>query len=120
MASVLIVEDDQVIREAYELVFARHGYAVDSADTGTRALELAIDGKPDLILLDMLLPELSGIEFLRAYQPNRASHTKIVALTNIEDRRQQAYELGADEYMIKASISPRQIVGHVQKVMGIV
>ncbi|CAN5692544.1 hypothetical protein BH23PAT2_BH23PAT2_02130 [soil metagenome] len=113
MQKILIVEDEQTLNEAYKMILEKNGYTVYSAFNGKEALEVTKEIEPDLILLDLLMPSMSGIEFLKAYKP-REEHpdVKIVVFSNMDtkDDIDTAHELGADKYMLKAWASPKELV----------
>src|SRR5581483_10905332 len=113
MAKVLVVEDDDVIRAAYQIVLKRQGHFVTTATNGAEALGLALQHTPHVILLDMLMPQMSGLQFLKSYKPHRPPETKVVALSNIEDYRQEAYNHGVDEFWVKASFTPGEVATKV-------
>jgi two-component system response regulator (stage 0 sporulation protein F) len=113
MAKVLIVEDDIDIRGAYVFALMRAGYQVVQASDGPQAITLFEKERPDVVLLDMLMPGMSGLDFLRQTNiTSRFPQTKILALSNIDTPRvvEQAKELGAAEYLIKVDMTPHQMV----------
>ncbi len=99
---VLIVEDDPALLLGLKDSFAAHGYAVDTAADGEAGLNLALDGAPDLIVLDIMLPKLNGYEICRAVR-ERGIETAIVMLTakGQEDDVILGLNLGADDYIRK-------------------
>ncbi len=112
-STVLIVEDENMLNEAYQVILAGAGYKVLSAYDGRQALEIAEKQDPDLILLDLRMPVLDGVGFLEAYQPRTREHPpKIVVFSNFDMQKEidQAYELGADKYMLKAWASPKELL----------
>ncbi len=98
---ILIVEDEAVLRETLEYNLTRQGYAVITASTGTRALELAREHHPHLILLDIMLPELDGLEVCRILR--QEMNTPIIMLTARDDEIDKVVglEVGADDYLTK-------------------
>lgn len=101
MAKVLVVEDDQSLREVLRYNLGREGYEVVMANDGAQALEVTQREKPDLILLDILLPELDGYEVCRILR--RQTGIPIIMLTakNQEMDKVMGLELGADDYITK-------------------
>lgn len=121
MHKILIVEDEQTLNEAYQIILEKNGYTVYSAFNGKEALEVTKDVEPDLILLDLLMPRMSGIDFLKAYKPQEEHpNVKIVIFSNLDtkDDIDTAHELGADKYMLKAWASPKELVKLVSDVIG--
>ena len=101
MATILVVEDEDTLREELTYQLEQEGYRVVAAADGARALELARSEEPDLILLDVMLPELSGTELTRIIR--RESNVPIVVLTarGSEIDKVVGLELGADDYVTK-------------------
>lgn len=119
--TVLVVEDEHMLNEAYKVILTSGGYEVLSANDGKVALELLKDHEVDAILLDLRMPVLDGIGFLEAYQPTtRENPPKIIVFSNFDMQKEidQAYDLGADKYMLKAWASPKellQLIGNLLK-----
>lgn len=116
MANVLVVEDNKTLNQAYKLILQRENHEVRVAFNGKEGLELAKIAEPDLILLDMLMPIMNGVEFLEKYKPAKHPKTKIIILSNLnEDTEvQHALQLGAQKYILKASTSPQELIAHVK------
>lgn len=117
---VLIVEDDRINRKLMETVLSPHGYALLFAENGQEAIEVASEEQPDLVLMDMKLPEISGAEAARALksQPDTAD-IPIVALTAyvVGHERRRAAEAGCDGYITKP-IDTRTLGNELQEFMG--
>jgi len=116
MASVLVVDDDAHIREVARFALARAGHAVELAGDGERALERMQRGGIDLVVLDVLMPELDGFALCRRLRAN--GHVPIVFLSSRgeEADRVLGLELGADDYLSKP-FSPRELVARVAAVL---
>jgi two-component system OmpR family response regulator len=110
---VLIMEDDEMLREIYTVKLEMEGFLVESAANGAEGLERASKQEPDLILLDMIMPRMTGLEFLEAYDlAGKHPTVKTVVLSNkssIQDIN-AAKSLGALDYLVKAQHTPDQIV----------
>ncbi len=115
-ATVLVVDDERKIREVVCSYLEREGYAVLQADTGQRALEAVQRGAPDLVVLDLMLPDLSGEEVARSIRS--VSRVPIIILTAKADPndRVAGLKLGADDYVVKP-FSPRELVARVEAVL---
>ena len=115
-ATVLVVDDERKIRDLVRSYLEREGYAVLQADTGQRALEAVSRAEPDLVVLDLMLPDLSGEEVARSLREN--SPVPIIMLTakSSEDDRVAGLRIGADDYLVKP-FSPRELVARVQAVL---
>ena len=113
MANILIVEDDKDLNFAYRLILEREEHTVDSAFNGEEALEKLQEFRADIILLDLLMPIKSGVEFLQSYDiVHEHPEVKILVFTNIDNAPEinEALRLGADKCIIKAWTSPQGLV----------
>lgn len=116
---VLIIEDDRFISEMYARSLKQAGYTVDEVITGPEGYAKAKDGGYSVVLLDIMIPDKTGVEVLedlRGQDGKGLPGTKIVIITNFEqdDATRQAMEKLADGYLIKAEITPRRMVEIVQ------
>lgn len=111
MASILIVEDDHTLNEAYCMILRKAGHTITTVFNGQEALDVVEKVKPAIILLDLLMPKLSGLQFLEAYQPKKHPKTTIIILSNIGDDNEvkKAMDLGAYKYIVKAHASPDEL-----------
>lgn len=112
MAKVLIVEDDKLLSQAYQLILEREGHQVRVADNGKAALKLTKEENPQVILLDLLMPEMGGLEFLQKYElTQKHPDTTVVILSNLGDDKeiQKGLDLGAYKYIVKAQATPIQL-----------
>ena len=101
MDHILIIEDEEAIARFVELELRHEGYAVEKAGDGRTGLELALSGRFDLVLLDLMLPELSGMEVIRRLR--RESQTPVIMLTARDTVMDKVYglDMGADDYITK-------------------
>jgi two-component system, OmpR family, response regulator AdeR len=115
-ACILVVEDELEISEVVEGYLRRDGFRTERATDGTRALELFRAAKPDLVLLDIMLPGVDGLEVLRRIRA--LASTPVIMLTaRAEDiDKLLGLELGADDYVVKP-FSPREVVARVKAVL---
>ncbi|MEI7890341.1 MAG: response regulator [bacterium] len=117
---ILIVEDDVFIRDIYNVKFNQEGFEVFLAEDGFKALEKLETVVPDIVLLDITMPGLDGIDVLKKVKENPALvNVPIIMLTNIseKERVQEAKELGIDEYMIKSQFTPSEVVQKVNSLL---
>lgn len=114
--TILMVDDQRNIRTLVELYLTQEGFRVVTAANGREALFLARQEKPDLIILDLMMPEMNGFEFLRAHLKER--NTPIIMLTaKIEENdRVLGLEMGADDYVTKP-FSPRELTARIRAVL---
>lgn len=113
---VLIVDDDEFLLEMYALKFKEVGFKVEIAETGREAVDKASEFAPDIILLDIVLPEMDGFEVLQEIRHNKkVPNSFIVMLTNLgqKDDTERSIRLGADDYIVKAHFTPSEVVEKV-------
>ncbi len=116
---ILVVEDEQAIREMLEMVFENEGFEVTSVDSAERALKSLSDRIPDLILLDWMLPGISGIELEKRLKKNDSYNAiPIILLTarGEEEDKIKGLETGADDYITKP-FSPRELIARIKAVV---
>ncbi len=116
LATVLVVDDERKIRELVRPYLERAGYAVLLADCGAVALAAAARAQPDLVVLDLMLPDLAGEEVARSLRA--VSDVPIIMLTAKagEEERVAGLQLGADDYLVKP-FSPRELAARVEAVL---
>jgi DNA-binding response OmpR family regulator len=122
MNKILIVEDDPMLSEIYQKKFSQEGnFEVLTAISGTEAEEKTRKEKPDLVLLDLVLPEKDGFEILKDLRDDPSlDDVKIVIFSNLsqEEEQQKAKTLGANGFIAKSDFTPQQIVSEVNKIIG--
>lgn len=116
---ILMIEDDIYIRELYEEVLRNAGYEVITAIDGEVGLEKATQGVYDLVLLDIMLPKMTGIEVLKKLREAGSSteSVPVYLLTNLgeETIAKETYKLGANGYLLKAKYLPKELIKEVDK-----
>ena len=120
MPKIMIVEDEEVLRSAYVNVFTYENFEVVEAPNGKVALDSMSANAPNVIILDVLMPVMNGIEFLQAVDiPVNYPHTKILVLSNLSDKEtiEQVINLGAALHLVKSSLSPSQLVDAVRNLL---
>lgn len=118
MAKIAIIEDDQAISQMYRFKFEADGYTVETAGNGKLGLELAQSMKPDIILLDLMMPEMNGDEMLTLLRKTDwGKDIKVIILTNMGEQEIPATvkDLGVSGVILKANMTPRQVAELVQK-----
>lgn len=118
MAKILLVEDDINLREIYSARFAAEGFQVITASDGEEALATAVRERPDLIVLDVMMPKISGfdvLDILRSTPETKA--TKVIMMTALsqEDDRQRGQALGANRYLVKSQVTLEDVVNVVKE-----
>jgi len=118
MKKILIVEDEKILAEMYKDKFEMAGFEVILSFDCQDGLEVAKKEKPDLILLDILLPTENGISFLKGWKNNPEIYSiPVVAFSNYDDPtiKKEALDLGVKEYLLKTNYTPQQIVEKVKE-----
>jgi len=109
---ILMVEDDVLLINMYSTKFASEGYEVISAQDGLAGLTMAMSNKPDIIVLDIMMPKLSGLDFLQKLRSDAwGQSVPVIVLSNLsqEGDARKAIALGVKEYLIKANLTPGQV-----------
>jgi two-component system response regulator (stage 0 sporulation protein F) len=117
MPKILVVEDQFALREGYVTILKKGGYEVFEASDGMSAVLEAERVHPDVILLDLLMPYMDGLTFLRKYDVRTAHpEVSVVVFSNSSapNKLQEALELGAKRYLIKAIVSPKKLLKIVE------
>jgi DNA-binding response OmpR family regulator len=118
MTKIAIIEDDQTISQMYRFKFEGEGYTVETADNGKVGLKLAEDMKPDIILLDLMMPEMTGDEMLAKLRATSwGKDIKVIILTNMGEQEipVEVRQLGVSAVILKADMTPRQVAELVKK-----
>ena len=122
MPRIAIIEDDQAISQMYRFKFEAEGYRVETAENGQLGLELAETLKPDIILLDLMMPIMPGdvmLEKLRA--TSWGKNIKVIVLTNMGEQEipQKVRDLGVSAVVLKADMTPRQVADLVRTQLAV-
>jgi DNA-binding response OmpR family regulator len=121
MKKILFVEDEVALQKAFGTILKDKGYDVVSAFDGETGLKLAKEVKPNLILLDLILPKIHGFEVLKKLKEEKETQQiPVIVLTNLEDMENvdKALELGAMSYLVKAQYSLEEILEKIKKALG--
>lgn len=120
--TILLVDDDPLIIRMYQNKFAKEGYKIVLAFNGEEALLRARQDKPDLILLDLMMPKMNGVETLRRLKKD--SETKaipVIVLTNLEDKKddvEAAKKIGALDFLVKAKIDLKTLSAKAKEILN--
>lgn len=118
MPKIAIIEDDPAISQMYRFKFEADGFTVETAENGKLGLELTKSMKPDIILLDLMMPEMNGDEMLKLMRVTPwGKDIKVVILTNKGEQEipPEVKSLGVSAVILKADMTPRQVAEVVQK-----
>jgi two-component system copper resistance phosphate regulon response regulator CusR len=115
MRKILLVEDDEVLRETYAIILSTEPYQLDTAEDGEVALEKCSHTTYDLILLDLMMPGVDGAGFLERFMP-APTGTKVIVMSNLSsgDLHDKAMKLGADRSVVKADLTPKQLLAMIR------
>ena len=116
---VLLVDDDPLIIRMYQGKLVDEGYEVKTAFDGKAALELAKQNKPDFILMDMMMPQMNGVDALKALKADaETKDIPVFILTNLGDRQEdieRVKQIGAKDYFVKVEVSPKELVKRIKQ-----
>lgn len=115
---LLIVEDDAMIGSMYRTKLEQDGFIVLTADNGAQGLEMALAERPDLVMLDIIMPQLDGFSVLQQLRASSSMKNKpIIMLTNLgtDEDKDKGKKLGATDYLVKANLTPSQISEIIKK-----
>jgi len=118
MAKIAIVEDDLAISQMYRIKFEQEGYTVDTAENGKLGLALIENMKPDMVLLDLMMPEMTGDKVLEHMRKSAwGKNIKVVILTNMGEQEipTEVKKLNVSAVILKADMTPRQVAELVKK-----
>lgn len=121
MTKIAIVEDDPTISQMYRMKFEADGFEVELADNGKRGVEMVESFSPDLILLDLQMPEMDGPTALAEMRKHDwGKDVPVIILTNMgeEESPKALKALGIHSYIVKADLTPSQVVAHVKEALG--
>ena len=121
MSKILIIEDERSLNEAYQMVLKRAKHKVFAAYNGQEALDNFANQNPDLVLLDLRMPKMDGIEFLENLRPDKNyPETHVIVFSNYDDPAEidKAFKLGATRYLLKAWSSPKDLVKIVNRTLA--
>lgn len=116
-AKIAIIEDDLAISQMYRIKFETEGYTVETAENGKLGLDLIESMKPDIILLDLMMPEMNGEEMLiKLRAPTWGRNIKVIILTNMGEQEvpENVKNLGVTAIILKADMTPRQVADLVK------
>lgn len=118
MTKIAIIEDDRAISQMYRFKFEAEGYTVETAENGKLGLELAEKMQPDIILLDLMMPEMTGDQMLKKLrETDWGKKIKVIILTNMGEQEMPASlrDLDVSGVIMKADMTPRQVAETVKK-----
>ena len=121
MQKILFIEDESALQKTVGDILTQEGYKIISALDGVAGLRMAEEEKPDLILLDLILPKMHGFEVLKVLKENsKTKNIPVIILTNLEEIKdvEEALKLGATTYLVKSQYSLDEIVEKIKVALG--
>ncbi|HEY4509949.1 MAG TPA: response regulator [Candidatus Paceibacterota bacterium] len=121
MKKILLIEDDPLLIDVYSMKLKQSGFEVYVVENGEKALAAAVEQRPDLILLDIVLPHIDGWDILASFRSSETlKDTRIVILSNLGQKEEveKGLRLGAAKYLIKAHYTPSEIVQEITSIIG--
>ena len=120
MKTILLIEDDPFLIDIYVTKLEEAGFSIDVANSGDQGLNMIKKAMPDLLLLDIVLPQISGWEILeKIKQDKKLKNLKVIILSNLgqKDEVKKGLNFGATRYLIKAYYTPSQVVEEIREVL---
>jgi two-component system response regulator ResD len=114
--NILVVDDEERIRRLLRMYLEKEGYLIDEAEDGETALKMATDKDYDLVLLDLMLPGIDGIEVCSRLRQIKATPIIMLTAKGEETNRVHGFEVGADDYVVKP-FSPREVIYRVKAIL---
>lgn len=114
---VLLIDDDAFIRKIYKERLSADGFLVEEAESGKSGLQKIEDGEYDLVLLDMVMPDMTGVDVLKKIRSNEklaGLHVIVLSALGQEADMKEALEEGANAYIVKDQITPRELVARIK------
>lgn len=121
MSKILIVEDDISLRDVYSARLEAEGYQIVVAANGEEALAIAVKERPDLMLLDVMMPKISGFDVLDIIRTTpEIAHTRVIMMTALsaQEDRERGEKLGVDKYLVKSQVTLEEVVSTIKTVLG--
>jgi PleD family two-component response regulator len=119
--TIVVVDDDAFITTMYQETLTKAGFTVVLASNAEEALQAVVHEKPDIMLLDLVMPGYDGFEILKAMKANEATkQVPVVILSNLtqDDVEEQARSLGAIDYIVKVNLPPRELITRLNRVLS--
>jgi len=119
MKKILLIEDEELLAKMYQDKFERAGFKIFLSRTAEEGVEVAKKERPDLVVLDIILPNNDGLYFLRKIRQEKSEikDIPVIAFSNYDnpETRREAYTLGVNEYIIKANHDPEEVVSKIRQ-----
>jgi two-component system OmpR family response regulator len=119
MKKIMIIEDDKSLQEIYTINFEAAGYEVIISGDGLAGISEVVEKKPDIILLDVMMPNMDGFAFLKAMNENTSVHIPVVVCSNLSDKEtsDKAFASGAAAVLLKINYSGKELVSKINLIL---
>jgi len=116
MRKILLVEDEPILRETYQIILSTQPYETDFVENGKEALEKCKTKTYDLILLDIMMPVMNGIEFLKNVDNIHDLKSKVIIMSNLSSGKEidEVRDMGIQKHLLKSNISPSQLISEIR------
>ena len=120
MKKIMIIEDDKSLQEIYTINFEASGYEVMIEGDGLSGISEVVEKKPDVILLDVMMPNMDGFAFLKAIKENTNMHVPVVICSNLSDKEtyDKAFNAGATAVLLKVNYSGKELVQKIDLILS--
>lgn len=118
---ILLIEDDKTLCQIYRLNFEMEGFDLEEAHNGKVGLAYALNHRPDIIILDLMLPGVNGLEILKVIKEKETTqHIPVLILTNLSgDEMEEAKKLGAQNCFLKTTVTPKELTDEVKRILAV-
>lgn len=119
MRKIMIIEDDKSLQEIYKINFEVAGFEVQIEGDGLSGISTVVEKKPDIILLDIMMPNMDGFAFLRAVKENTSISIPVVVCSNLSDKEtyDKAFAAGASAVLLKVDYSGKELVQKIESIL---
>ena len=120
MKKIMIIEDDENLQEIYKINFEAKGYEVIIESDGLSGISTVVEKMPDIILLDIMMPNMDGFAFLKAIKDNTTISIPVVVCSNLSDKEtyNKAFAAGAAAVLLKVDYSGKELVGKIEQILA--
>jgi DNA-binding response OmpR family regulator len=119
MRKIMIIEDDKSLQEIYKINFEVAGFEVDIEGDGLSGISTVVEKKPDIILLDIMMPNMDGFAFLKAVKENTSIDVPVVVCSNLSDKEtyDRAFAVGASAVLLKVDYSGKELAQKIEALL---
>lgn len=117
---ILIIDDDEFLLDMYCLKFKEGGFSVETGKSSIEAISKAEEFAPDIVLVDIVMPNVDGFEVIKSLKEKIGSQAKIIAFSNLDQKESidKAFSMGADDFIKKSDYTPSEVFKKVKKILN--